>query len=296
MSPYTPNEPPEVLEYERTFVAGDVIAGTGYGAQLVLYIICARGGPWTFFLNSQTLAVNVMFDSMYFLLTFLSDLIVLWRCYVIWSASGSRLVALAVSLFPGMLIFSTFGLGSAWTFYSTQPASSFYSELPRHVGTAYFAISLGSNIIMTILIAGRLVSYRRNVIQMALPEDMTQQYISLATITIESAAIYSVFALISLITYAINDPTNQIWLAVASSFQQISNLLIIYRLAEGSAWQQDTLNSARSRNTTIHFKTSGGAETDDGTLGVRLEPIGSMKESRELRDHKQESEITEVQV
>jgi hypothetical protein len=33
--------------------------------------------------------------------------------------------------------------------------------------------------------------------------------------------------------------------------QQIANLLIIYRLAEGSAWQQDTLST---KTAPIHFK------------------------------------------
>jgi hypothetical protein len=34
------------------------------------------GGPWAFFLNSQTAAINVIFYATLFLLTFLSDLLV----------------------------------------------------------------------------------------------------------------------------------------------------------------------------------------------------------------------------
>ena len=44
-------------------------------------------------------------------------------------------------------------------------------------------------------------------------------YLSLLAIIVESAALYSVFALIFLITYAINDPVNQIFLAFASFTQ-----------------------------------------------------------------------------
>nr|GAT55998.1 predicted protein [Mycena chlorophos] len=305
-SPYTPDETPQTLEYERTFIAGDVIAGTGYGIQLMLYVSCARflwkrrrtglqpkillaymslllviesiwigvqsktiqvvyidnsGGPWAFFLASQTLAVDVMFDAMYFLLTWLSDLLVLWRCYVIWSAAGDKRLAWVAITFPGLLILSSFVLGCLWTFYSTQPASNFYVELPLHIGTAYFTISFSSNVIVTLLIAGRLIAYRRSSL---LPPELTAHFISLATIVIESAALYSGFAVLFLITYAINDPTNQIWLPVASACQQISNLLIIYRLAEGSAWQQDTLNNT-SQNTMIHFKNAGGPVDTDAT-------------------------------
>jgi hypothetical protein len=126
-------------------MAGDVVVGTGYGIQLVLYITCARFlwtrrehsrqrmfllaymtlmllieslfvavqartvqmiyidnrnyprkqgfkllffsidlalalvGPWQFFLDTQTAAVNVIFFATLFLLTFLSDLLVVSR-------------------------------------------------------------------------------------------------------------------------------------------------------------------------------------------------------------------------
>ncbi|KAJ7071991.1 hypothetical protein C8F01DRAFT_1102101 [Mycena amicta] len=319
---YGPDEDHQTLEYERNFIAGDVIAGTGYGAQLVLYVNCALflwkrrktgwqpiillgymsliliietiwigvqaktieivyidnrnypGGPWAYFLASQTLAVDVMFDSMLFLLTFLSDLLVLWRCWVIWSASGERKIAWAVVAFPAALVLGSFILGCLWTFYSTQPSSNFYTTLPLHIGTAYFTVSLSSNVIVTVLIIGRLLFYRRSLLKSyLLPEELTTHYISLATVIVESAALYSTFAVLFLITYALNNPTNQVWLGVASASQQISNLLIIYRLAEGSAWQPDTLTTSHS--TTIHFKSTGGGGV--GTTSMNVSGSGQNK-------------------
>ncbi|CAK5266087.1 unnamed protein product [Mycena citricolor] len=294
------NETSSDINYERNFVAGDVIVGTGYGAQLVLFANCALflwkrrrnrqsmyllaymslmllieslfvavqartvqmiyidnrnypGGPWKFFLISQTAVVNVMFYATLFLLTFLSDLLVLWRCWVIWCASGRRVVAwIAISL-PVLLLFASFVMGTLWTLESSQPNLSLYSKLPMSYGTSYYAISLGVNIILTALISGRLVSYRRTLAANLSPE-LAGHYISLATIIIESAALYSVFAILFLITYAINNPTNQIWLGVASSCQQIGNQLIIFRVADGSAWQRDTLTNTAP----IHFKSGTG--------------------------------------
>ncbi|KAF7321929.1 hypothetical protein MKEN_00715300 [Mycena kentingensis (nom. inval.)] len=307
-NPWTPDEDEHTLQYERNFLAGDVLAGTGYGIQLVLYLSCASylwkkrrqgwqprlllaymtlllvietiwlgvqtetiqmmyidnrnypGGPWQFFLDSQYLAINVMFDSTFFLLTFLSDLLVLWRCYVIWSAAGEKKVALSVIAFPGVLVLGSFVLGTLWTHYSTQPTASFYSDFPHRIGTAYFTVSLGSNIILTLLIIGRLYSYRRKLLRtQAIPAEMTTHYISLATVIVESAALYSTFAALFLITYAIDNPTNQVWLGVASACQQISNLLIIYRVAHGNAWQKDTL--ASNPTGAIHFKSKGETTT-----------------------------------
>nr|GAT49119.1 predicted protein [Mycena chlorophos] len=318
MSPYYgPDEPEATIEYERNFVAGDVVSGTGYGIQLVLYVTCARfllqrrghsrqhlfllayitlimlleslftavqartvqmvyidnrnypGGPWNYFLNSQTAAVNVMFLVTLFLMTFLSDLLVLWRCWVIWAASSQVALAWTVISIPALMIFGSFFLGTAWTYYSTRADASFYSLLPQHLGTAYYAVSLGANVVLTLLIISRLVAYRRALLQ-CLPPDLASHYISLATVIVESAALYSVFAVLFLITYALNNPTNQIWLGVASDCQQIANLLIIYRLAEGSALGKDTLTTNQV-TAPIHFRSGGAAGVVTTQAGTATE-------------------------
>jgi len=293
------DEDKSTIEYERNFIAGDVVVGTSYGIQLVLWFNCALflwkrrrhgrqpmillfymtamllieslfvavqartvqfiyidnrnypGGPWAFFLASQTAAVNVIFYATLFLLTFLSDLLVLWRCWVIWAASGQHTLAWGVTAFPIICLVASFVLGTLWTLESSQPTLSMYSALPMAYGTAYYAVSLSVNIMLTLLIIGRLVAYRRTLLE-SLPAELANHYISLATVIIESAALYSIFAVLFLITYAVNNPTNQVWLAVASGCQQIANLLIIYRLADGSAWQQDTLST---KTGPIHFKS-----------------------------------------
>ena len=138
--------------------------------------------------------------------------------------------------FPTILVLASFGnvssllfsmssiltfylvMGTLWTLQSSQPGLSLYSALPMAYGTSYYIISLSVNIILTILITIRLLLYRRRA-RMAIQGDHGSEYISLAAIVIESAALYSVFALIFIVTYAINNPLNQIFLGVASSAQ-----------------------------------------------------------------------------
>ncbi|KAF9469643.1 hypothetical protein BDZ94DRAFT_16078 [Collybia nuda] len=197
------------------------------------------GGPWAYFLATQYLPINVVFYATLFVLTFLSDLLVLWRCWVIWTASG-RFAAYVVTFFPALLLLASFVMGTLWTLQSSQPGLSLYSKLPQAYGMAYYIISLSVNILLTILISTRLFMYRRTILA-SLPEEHAKHYVSLATIMVESAALYSVLALIFIITYAVNNPINQIFLGAASSGQQIAGYLIIYRLAEGRAWNKDTL-------------------------------------------------------
>ena len=111
-------------------------------------------------------------------------------------------------------------MGTLCTLRSSQPGLSPYSALPLAYGASYFAISLGSNIVMTVLIMARLLIYRRTIMtSLGLSADHARDYTSLATIVIESASLYSVFAILFLITYALNHPINQIFLSLANSAQ-----------------------------------------------------------------------------
>lgn len=215
------------------------------------------GGPWAWFLSTQELAVNVIFYATFFLMTFLADALVLWRCWVIWTSSG-RLVANLVVAFPALLLFASFAMGTLWTLQSSKPGLSLYSTLPLAFGTAYYVISVSTNIILTILTSLRLLLHRRTVLQ-SLAAEHAAQYVSILTIIIESAALYTVFAIPFLITYALNHPLNQSFLGLASSAQPIAAYLIIYRVAQGNAWSKDTKTAAIS---SIHF----GAKPAIGTV------------------------------
>ncbi|EIM89910.1 uncharacterized protein STEHIDRAFT_92491 [Stereum hirsutum FP-91666 SS1] len=287
---YGPDEDEKTIVTERYFLAGDLLAGVGYGMEVVLYVACALylcsqwrtrayarymlafitllfvvesiftgvqtrtvqlmyvdnrnypGGPYSYFNATQQLAVNVMFEATLFVMTFLCDSLVLWRCWVIWAAT-SRFQAFLAIFFPSIILLASFVMGTFWTLQSSKPGLSFYAETPLAFGTAYYTLSLGVNVILTVLIVIRLYIYRRR-IAAALNADHARQYVTLGMILVESAAVYSVFALLFLITYAVSDTTAQIWLGVSSSVQQVATYVIIYRLADGRGWRQDSLPSS----------------------------------------------------
>ncbi|KAJ7486875.1 hypothetical protein FB451DRAFT_1168254 [Mycena latifolia] len=198
----------------------------------------SAGGPWAFFLATQNAPVNVIFYATFFALTFLSDILVLWRCWVIWAADGRQGIAYLAISFPSIALLASFAMGVLWTLQSSQPG-----QLPRTYGTAYYAISLSVNIITSFIIITRLLIYRRR-LRADIPNTRARHYISVVTIFVESAALYSVFAILFLITYAVNQPTNKIWLGVSSMAQRIAGYLIIYRLADGTAWKSDTMRGS----------------------------------------------------
>jgi len=200
------------------------------------------GGPWSFFLASQNLAIDVIFIATFFLLTFFADSLIFWRCWIIWSASRRR-TAIIGTFFPALVLLASFAIGTIWVLQSSQPGLSFYSKIPRAFGVIYYSLSIGMNVVLTLLITGKLLVYRHRfkTTSTSGSPDPVQFYTSLLTIFIESAALYSTFAICFLVSYAINNPINQVFLVFTTAAQQISAYLIAYRLAAGTAWQKDTL-------------------------------------------------------
>ncbi|KAM6495474.1 hypothetical protein JOM56_008180 [Amanita muscaria] len=197
------------------------------------------GGPWVYFLATQNLPENVIFIVVLFVLTFLSDLLVLWRCWVIWTTT-SGLIAYVIVAFPSLILLASFALGTIWCLQSSQPGLSLYNKIPIAFGTSYYVTSLSVNVVVTVLIVLRLALHRRSMRE-SLPPEHAKHYLSVAAIVVESAALYSVFALAFIISYALNNPINQFFLTMSSSCQQIAGYLIILRVAQGRAWSTNTL-------------------------------------------------------
>ena len=109
-------------------------------------------------------------------------------------------------------------MGVLWTIHSTQPNLSLYSTVPRLYGIAYFSLSLGVNIILSTLIVARLLMFRRMHMDL-LPPEHAEHYLSAATLVVESAALYSLFAIAFLVSYAWNKPINQVLLGFTQAAQ-----------------------------------------------------------------------------
>ncbi|KAK2462420.1 hypothetical protein APHAL10511_005554 [Amanita phalloides] len=203
-------------------------------------------GPWVYSLATQNLPGNVLLIAAGFLLTYLSDLLVLWRCWVVWNSSG-KLAAFVVTAIPGTALLASFALGILWTWRA--------ANFEKVLAAAYLVTSLSSNILLTILIVLRLVLHRRRLL-LTLPPEYAAHYVSLTTIIIESAALYSVFTLAFIITYMIDTPIYPFVLPLAFTFQQVAGYLIILRVARGRAWSPNTLSRAEAYEphlTALHF-------------------------------------------
>ena len=119
------------------------------------------------------------------------------------------------------LHFLTFYLTAISIVYAIEnaaPSQGLYGSATFLIAIPFFTISPSLNIILTILIAGRIWAHKRYISQ-ALDKEYAKRYTSITAIFIESAAMYSVSGVLLLSTFATGNPTNQLWLAINPSVQ-----------------------------------------------------------------------------
>ncbi|CAL1714268.1 unnamed protein product [Somion occarium] len=206
------------------------------------------GGPWAFLQIEFSTPSQLLSCASYIIGNIMADAILLWRCQVIWTGTLGRKVRI-IMIFPGLIQLASIATGIVFAIDSASPAG-YFSKTTASIALSYFTISLSLNIILTLMIAGRLTAYRRQG-QEVLGQTYGKHYTSIATMFIESAALHSLCSFLLLITYALNHPINQIWLGLYPATQMISNYLIIYRVAQGRAWNTDTLGEL----STVVFET-----------------------------------------
>jgi hypothetical protein len=99
-----------------------------------------------------------------------------------------------------------------------SPIVGLYGEQTVHAATAYFSLSLALNLILTGMIGYRIRSYQR-LIRSSLGNGYGKEYTSITTMFVESAALYSVFSIGLLVTFALNSSINQIFIGFGPGTQ-----------------------------------------------------------------------------
>ncbi|TCD68760.1 hypothetical protein EIP91_009906 [Steccherinum ochraceum] len=152
--------------------------------------------------------------------------------------------------------------------------SNLWTDISTAPGIAYLTLSLSINTILTFLIVGRILYIGR---RLRCFGPRYGQYTSVVALIIESAALYTFWALISVIACGVNSPLQFALLPALGQVQAIPPLLILTRVASGRALAKDTYSSLSVRTGTgVRFSTSidtlppySGPDKDRELLGGR---------------------------
>lgn len=82
-------------------------------------------------------------------------------------------------------------------------------------------MTLALNIIVTLLIVGRILFHRRRV-NLLLGAEHVAHYTNIVAILVESASLYSAFSILFLVPFALNNPLSQVFLQTMGQVQVCS--------------------------------------------------------------------------
>ncbi|GJE88770.1 hypothetical protein PsYK624_048560 [Phanerochaete sordida] len=183
----------------------------------------------------------------------LADALLIWRYTVIYR--GSRVPAWIVALWPSLILLGSIVTGVLWSIQISATSLHVHASQVVNWTIPFLSLTISLNILVTLAIVIRIQIYRLRLTRI-LGKHHASSYTGVVAMIVESAAIYSAFAIIVLVTFTINSSVLNIFLQAMSQVQTCTTLLIIYRVAQGRAWMTNTSDTIMS---TLNAGTSGGS-------------------------------------
>ncbi|KAI0360561.1 hypothetical protein OH77DRAFT_1517031 [Trametes cingulata] len=191
------------------------------------------GGPFAYLRQQARSPVNLAMTMIYIVLNWFADGMLLYRTCVLFKFSRIILAICAVALLALLAVGSAFlqdigmlGL-NVWTSSQTAPP------------LAYLSLSFSINLVLTLVIVLRLLHVRRELIP-ALGSRHTRVYTSIVAMLVESASLYTIVTLLSIIACALRKPLQNALLPMLGQLQAIPPLLITLRVKTGRAVTAET--------------------------------------------------------
>lgn len=228
-----------------TFILGTIgfAANAKYTEMIWIDLRGALGGPVELIENEMTYPINVVAISCYFVMEWFMQALLLHRCCVIWN--WARYVMIPMStIYIAMITMSILVLiqSSAGVIWYTI-----------NIQLAYLCIEVGLSVIYTILVTNRLLFMRGLMRQVMQEHEYYSIYDTSILMVIESAVLYSVCAIIFIVSFALHSNVSNLCFLSISHVQGIAQLLIIIRVARGQAIKFELPTPVAAVSTDIAF-------------------------------------------
>ncbi|KAF8513811.1 hypothetical protein JB92DRAFT_2922060 [Gautieria morchelliformis] len=172
------------------------------------------GGPNAFFMQQNSFWANVFGFGVYFVNGWTQDGLLLYRFLVIFSFNYW------VVVIPSMLYLVSIITSCLLLAQMAKPNTTIFSPVSVNFALTYASVSIGTTLLVTILIVSRLLLMRYKLHRVVgSREGRDSPYVSISAMFIESACLTSAVALIFIITYANNDPAQNLVLPVLGQVQ-----------------------------------------------------------------------------
>ncbi|KAF8487757.1 hypothetical protein JB92DRAFT_2820741 [Gautieria morchelliformis] len=219
----------------------DISTNAFWGEQMWITFRDAPGGPPAFIAHDLSVWYQIVGSTSVVVLIFMGDAFLLYRCYILWR-SDYRIIAL-----PVLIYFASFALAIVELVGAYTPGGNFFQGRALIFGTTYYSMTISLNIVLTLLICGRLIYFSR-LMRAAFGNEQgaAKLYSGIAAMLAESAAPYTLVGIMFLIPYAQQSPTANVFGQLYAKFACLSPQLIVLRVAQGRTWEKDTVRNAET--------------------------------------------------
>jgi len=199
-----------------------------------------RPGPLGYEEFIYNLPISYVAHIAFMLNTWLADGLLLYRCYIIYAMNYW------VIAFPCLMYLASFVTGIVFMYYQIAlPTTKLWPSVANSFRYPFFSISPALNIILTFTIVTRLIWHRKN-IQSAMGASAgtaSGLYKAIATVLVESCALYAASFILFMGAWGSGSPTANIFFPIVAETQVIAPFLIIYRAANRRALTSTTMVS-----------------------------------------------------
>jgi len=185
---------------------------------------------------------EVVTDAGFVMNTWMTDGLLLYRCYLIWLSSWM------IAILPALLYLGEVATGISFLVFSAHPNASYSTRQVKAFLDPYWCFSLVLNVIVSFLIAGRLLHYRHQQKKFLGPQH-TRHYTTIAAVLVESAAIYIGWVAVALAFFIRNSVWENLFIPLLGLVQVIAPNLIIYRLITGRGFSYDDSKEIKAGST-----------------------------------------------
>ncbi|OAX34438.1 hypothetical protein K503DRAFT_785776 [Rhizopogon vinicolor AM-OR11-026] len=240
-----------------TFVSGTIgfAANARYTEMIWIDLRDSPGGPDKLIEDELNYPINIVAVVCYYIMDCFMQALLLHRCLVIWDWSRYVMV-------PMVILYITM-IGAVHHIYKADTGVIWYN---MNTVLTYLCIEVCFTVVYTILVTKRLLAMRGQMKETMMEYD-SSIYDTVVLMVIESAMLYSLFAIIFIVSFALHSDVANLCFLSISHVQGIAQLLIIVRVARGGSVMRSTPVTAAP--TSIVFV---GTALDGTNLGRIAKP------------------------
>ncbi|KAG1730074.1 hypothetical protein EDB19DRAFT_1741540 [Suillus lakei] len=304
----TPDESPAQLFAEKTWLAGSIMTGVGYGVVLALFWLCLRS------LWYRTRVKDADYTRNCFFLVYVCVMFTLGSLFMGSNSQFTQLAFINDRNFPGgpsaweveMFSISVDEISNVSFVLADWCSAALMvwrcliiyrdcGKCPWPIVVMLGTMLLGSFVLGILFLyqisspssspyydADTTVNFTLS--QALLGPEHVAEHTSVESMIVESAAIYSTFSLLFLIPFATKSPVANVFLQALGEAQLIAPLLIIFREAQGNGWISSASSTCSSKTavrsaqlssdiefTSRHMDNEGLKSTNHGDVSTATE-------------------------